>query len=63
MPESEFLSKYKAAAMVEMSSQRDVYSMQLYSGGQWVTKYFYFVNHRLTQVDMGRQPDIVVQHN
>jgi len=63
MPENEFQHKYKQAELIEMNSQRHVYRINVYANGIWETKFIYFTEGKLTQVDEGqRQPDVIIQH-
>jgi hypothetical protein len=61
--EQEFI-KHNRVEMVSATSRSSIYKKVNYPfGGAPVTKYFYFTDGKLTQVDQGvRSPDIIVEH-
>jgi hypothetical protein len=62
MSESEFLSKNRVEA-VKQTADQSIYKKVNYPfGTPPVTKYFYFIDGKLVQVDEGvRNPDAIIQ--
>lgn len=64
IPEQDFVRKNTGIELVEASAARNVYKKTNYPFGKAPqTKYFYFVDGKLVQMDQGVQrPDITIQH-